>query len=418
MEKIFGLLLSCVLLSLGCNDNDIAIVTPETLYTVEVGSNIYDQEVGRTGHIYLTDFEGELLADTSLFNDNSYIIERDYDYTENSYDATFVTKFDIAPTESTVYNISTFIDVSPMTISLLEDDFDPNPNNERARFTILNIGSPSSVDLFFSNNTHTSSCTTADGGYCNFNVSLLRVPDNIYSTFNRSGEDFNRYLWLENVTGATADTFEFADIPIITESESIAYPPHDFVNTTLFGYSIDEPQTYYRLTRHSLGSEEMESEHPFPKNIFDGYKVDVLLSSGDLTYFSSRKYSDVVNTYALPAMELEITNNSLTNYEIRTSNDVDYYSVQLSYSNADEALLINWIIYGQGEQFMNFSLPNLADIIFAEHPNFSVTDLDHSRTYLYRIEGISSYEDYIHTIISPDSEASDQIERYEFVSKE
>lgn len=421
MEKVFKLLV-LILLTLSCNnedDGDVPIVLDnEILYTIEVGSNIYtpaDQESSRTGHVYLTDYEGELIKDTSLLNDNNYIIETDYDYTENSYDVTFESKLEFSGNK--VYSLKTFIDVSPMTISMIED-VDLNPNNEHARITILNIGLPSDVDQFFSNNTHNGSCTTANGGYCDYNVSLQRVPDNIYSIFNKNGESFNRYLWFENVSGATEDTVEFDNIPIITESELIVYPPHDFINTTLYGYLTDDPERHYRLSTHSLNSDQMESEHFFPQNIFDGYKVDVLLSNSNMIYYSSRRHSNVVNTYILPAIDFQVTNSSVENYEIQSSDDFDYYSVHFSYLNVDEGLQVNWQIYGEGEEFISFSLPKLADIIFDSYPNFSTSELEHSVTRLYKIEGISTYEDYIHTIIVPQSEVNDQIELIEYVGKE
>ena len=420
MKKLLYFLWLLVLVA-GCQEDDSG--TPDTpvdklLISVDIPNDYYmeNPNFDITGHLYLTDADGGLLEETALTNNMNHTLESDYDIDNNSYDATFLRKFEATAGDS--YLLNTFIDVEPMTLSLSSAACPSNPNDEDPRITMLNVGSQISI-IEPSPVNHGLSCTSANGGTCVLSVRLHNAPGNMYFSFRKVDETFKRYIWLENATGETNETVEYVEIPILTDFKTINYPPdNNYVSTEILGYKSDESCIRFGLTNEVLSGGGSSTQHYFPEDLFDGYVTNTNLRNDDARYVTSRISENIEENFTLPNLDFQIVNNDVENYEIQSSSVADYYTVYFFYQNLDDGIQVQWRIHGKVEDIMKFSLLNMSNVIFEGVELFSISDLNHVHTRLHKLEGISAYNDIVQTIIAPNSETANQVVHTEYIEKD
>jgi hypothetical protein len=425
MKKILKLTFLFTLF-LGCSKNsDDGLnddLNDNTLLTIEILSDFYTEntELTRTGHVYLTDSEGALIKDTNLLNNSSYTLTSDFDYENNPYDITFESKW-VSDVGETSYLFNTYIDVSPIEIAK-GHYIDPNPNEESAKIILTNVGDISfgnSIDSFSMNNSFSMSCSgVGNDTQCDLSIRLKKVPDNVYTSFRKLDENSRRYLWVESVSEQTRDTFEYTDIPFLTESVNIDYPSgYIYAETEFFGFLSDDTNTFYKLSDENSTTGTEQTKHFFPQGIFDGYKINTLYRNDDANFYSSSKESSIPGSFTLPNLDLQIISEEASAYQAQTSGNFSYYSVYFTYLNPDDDLFIQWRIYGKNQETIMLSLSQLTQILLEEEANFSTSDLDLFYTRLYNVEGISTYRDIIQHIEDSQSEAGKQVELLEYMEK-
>lgn len=154
----------------------------------------------------------------------------------------------------------------------------------------------------------------------------------------------------------------------------------------------------------------------YPNMLFDSYQLNFSLEIDEASYFKSKKTNTLTNDFDLPDLDFEVVNNSLANYEMKSSSEFDFYNVELRYVLQSADYRIFWQIYGKSSKVTNFVLPNIKAMVFDDISNFSLDSLKQS-SKIYNYEGLDNYEDFIHTRINNKSEKLDKVTLWEFVRK-
>lgn len=410
MKKIFTLLLiSFVFMQCNKTEEDIPgnpmnPSVPETnnLLSITTSDHYHYQssiDISYSGYVFLSDNNGELIAESNLDNNDQVTFESDFDIENNAYNASFLTKVDynIDPNQplNTAYRINTFLDVNPATFAL-EGIENLNPNDESARFYIEEMGG--FLEDFSIGNSNGSSSSSENGYSTDISIILRRIPENLYFSFRNENETFRRYFWFEDADGATDDTIDYNTIPILTNSVNINYPDNDNVSTSIYGLRDDDASSINYQISTSSGS-ATSSLHYLPDNIFDRYNTTTSITQGNERYLFEKFADEIVTEYTIPDFALEVLSSSPTNYEMETSSDYDYFLANFNFRNSTEKYSVRWSVYGVSAENIKFSIPNLIDKILEEYPSFSIDDLDLSFTRLERVNGIEDYESYIYSII-------------------
>ena len=123
------------------------------------------------------------------------------------------------------------------------------------------------------------------------------------------------------------------------------------------------------------------------------------MNQEDRRFVQSSVSDELELVYTKPNFDHELIQNSMTDFEIVSSGNFDFYSANMIYENAEDGYAISWMVYGVKQDAINFSLPKIAEKILADHPNFNLNNLVVSSSTSNKINGIESYEDFIYTIL-------------------
>lgn len=79
---------------------------------------------------------------------------------------------------------------------------------------------------------------------------------------------------MKNATGNTNETFEFKNIPKITDHINITYPENDKLDTYISGSQNSDPNNFFAELaefRSNIGA--TTTTHYFPRDLFQRFKV-------------------------------------------------------------------------------------------------------------------------------------------------
>jgi hypothetical protein len=416
--KNFFLFFLILFLFVSCSKDDNSTDNPIlpieiNLLSVSTPSGFYQDEptISSSGHVYLTNNNGELIMESELLNNTTSELNKVYDIENNTYNVTFLINYKYDG--SSFYRINTFTNIQPYNLDFNEFGIKA-ANNERAKVSVINANG------FFTEILFNNSPATVEGSINNtvFDLRLEQVPDGLYFSFRHENENFRRYVLLKNATGNTNETFEFQNIPKITDHININYPENDKLDTYISGSQNSDPNNFFaKLSEFHSNLGVTTTSHYFPIDLFQRFKVITNLDQGEKK-FRTVVYGNSINlNYNLPNLDFQVTNNSINNYSISSSSSFDYYSAHFNYFNDDDTYNIIWSVYGEQMKNMNFILPKLAASITKDFPDFSIDNLINHATALHKIEGIQTYKQFITTKLGPNSSAQKLITKEESITK-
>jgi len=306
--------------------------TTTSLFTISTSNDYYSENELNTGNpkIFLTDENGEIITEDNLDNGSTVELTAEYDINNNNYDVTLLKKELSSFSQITNYHLETYIDIYPHHYEIQNIE-DLNPNNEEVMISIIN--SNGILDDFFG---FAPGSVSENNGTYTCNSTLNEIPDNYFLSFKKSTEDFKRYIWLEDVTGETNDTFEFNQTEIIQNPTSITYPNNESVSSVIEGINSNNPNKMYELSYQWSNDGSTELDHFIPNGLFDQYWISNSIKTGSENYTTFEKSNIINSNYAIPNLSLEVVNNSYNLFQINSSSDFDFYSASFSYVSPDE----------------------------------------------------------------------------------
>ena len=378
------------------DDIDTSELSP---FEVEVSDYFYKEVTNytQTGSIYLTDKDGAKLAKADLINTSSVILNADFDNSDNRVDATFVLEWDYGT--SLVYTIQTFVDVDPAEISL-QGEQEVSSSGGQAKVVIQNTGGDIG-DVFFSTGGYSG--TSGSIGTAVYEYYINQTPDNVLMTFKRNNQNFGRYLWLEGVTGISVDTFNHDDIPML-ETVTRDYPANDKIRIDMSATRADDPHRAYYIFSHTDDNGAASNELRFPGGIFDQFQIYTTVTMGNRRYWTEEKENTVAATYQLPDLDFQVDGSTMDDLQVTTASTYDYYTFVFYADNLAGNHRVTWEVIGKSQASLQVALPNLIDEVFTAHPDFSQSDLDFNNFRIEKVQGISSYRDYITATIDNHSD--------------
>jgi hypothetical protein len=393
-------------------DNPILPVEVKLIsVSTPIGFYLDEPTISPSGHVYLTNNSGKLIMESELLNNTTSELNKVYDIENNTYNATFLIKYKYDGT--TTYKFNTFTNIQPYNLDFNEFGI-KTPNNERAKVSVTNANGLFTELLF------NTSPASVHGSFNNtvFDLNLEQVPGSLYFSFRHENENFRRYVLLKNATGNTNETFEFQNVPKITDNIKITCPENDKLDIYISGSQNSDPNNFFaQLSEFHSNIGTTTTTHYFPIDLFQRFKVVTNLEKNEKK-FRTIEYSNSINlNYSIPNLDFQVTNNSINNYSISSSSSFDYYSAHFSYYNNDEEYYIIWHVYGEKMENMNFILPKLATAITNDYPDFSFDKLINHATSLHKIEGIQNYKQFITTKLGPNSNAQNLITKEESITK-
>ena len=342
-----------------------------------------------TGHVFLTDENGEIIADSPLSNGSNITLTEEFDYENNSYDLTILNKR-VHPT-GTTYRLMTFQDIEPFELNFTTIE-DLNPNGEQATITINNA--PEFLSPFISNQPFDISSTSGNAKI--LKATLKQIPDDIFAYFQNSDDDLRRYLWLENVDAGSNYAFQFDQIPVVDNEVVFNFPQSDNLSVDIDAAKATAPLNFHSLSfEYDISGSESITCHIPSQNIFDIFKIRKTVGANDGIYQTLKISNSMDLGFTIPNLDLEIINDSQSNYEATTSNNYDFYNVSYTFYESTEGYSVTWSIKGERAETINFSLPDLINIVFVDHPDFDYDDLEILGSNIVNYDEIISYEQYI-----------------------
>lgn len=404
-------------LFVNCNKEDNSTdnpVLPEevNLLSVSTPNGFYLDEptISSSGHVYLTNNNGELIMESELLNNTTSELNKVYDIENNTYNATFL--YEVINEGFTFYRIKTFTNIQPYNLDFTGFETKA-PIKESAKVSVTNANGFLSELIF--NGRIRSDNVSIDNTV--FDLRLEQVPGDLYFSFRHENENFRRFLFLKNVTGNTNETIEFQNIPEIIDHLNINYPENDNLYMYIKGSQNSDPNNFFaKLSEFRSNLGVTTTTNYFPIDLFQRFKVLTDLDQGEKK-FETVEYGNSINlNYSIPNLDFQITNNSINNYSISSSSSFDYYSAHFNYYKVDDPYII-WSVYGEQMKNMNFILPKLTTSITKDYPDFSFDKLINHATSLHKIEGIQTYKQFISTRLGPNSSVQHLITKEEIITK-
>lgn len=397
MKRIILLLLVSIILiqcSKGGDDQELNEEqgTETFLFSINVIGNLFKETT--TGHLYLSDANGDIIVDGALINNQETYLSAVFDIND-VYDATLIYK--VLTQGQTYYLTSTYEDVNPNTYNINEIE-GLNPNQDRINLDLSNTGFP--LEVISHSGSYISDGNPDNGGTFNFDSLLPASPGDYYAAFKSPDDNLPRYFWMENVNGNTNLNIDFTSLPFVNTSIITQFPTNESLSVNVHGFKNDDNNNIHH-TVHFKGYQNGSNSDItlVPDNLFDYYGFHSNFNINNTTYYYSKKSQDIIQNISLPNFDLTINTNSINNFSMNTSGNYDVFNVIYSLSNIDDYVFVQYYIYGKSSSVVSFSKSNLFNQIFSEIPEVSIDDLLFHSASIESNSNFNNYDNYlIHSI--------------------
>jgi len=422
MKNILKILVVSLIL-VSCNKEDDSIGFQKTkLFSISLPDGFYrdnpDQNVKTSGHVFLTDDMGKPIIDRELSNNTTTELITEFD-TDNKFDVTFLQKTEYLDENGKIqtnYNLKTFANVSPYILEFLQSKKIMKSKDEEIEIIINNTNGY--LEDFIGGSSYG---TTGGSNRTEYRTGLGRIPANIYFSFKHEEEELRRYVLLENLTKSSVIELEYSGLPVIEEVVTInypEYPEYDLVWIGIYGALSSDPNYFFApLAREIPYTGGITNNFNIPVSLFNKFRVITRVKLDNESFFTDEISNHIDNNYTKPNLSFQVLNNSIQNYEISSSSVFDYYSIYCYYNNDIENYSVNWSFYGQSQNNIKLTKPNILNLLDIGNTTPSFNDFKIPSTSLKNVEGINSYKDYIISVIDPNSKEAKQIIKQESISK-
>jgi len=395
--KKYCFLICLLTLFNSCSDDEV--ITPPTpnnpcLFEIDIPSNyfIISDSYTQTGHIYLTDKDGNLVSESTLENGVSTCLESEDASEIDEFDITFYIKYQFDNRAQHYFN--TFTSLSQTALEFTAHPDSETPADETGLVYIDETGA-------ILENIHNSN--SGSGSSSSFRTeldfSVKKIPSDVFISFQHSENGNYGYFWKEDIMTSFNDTILYQDLPILAMPTEITYPANDSLSINIYAYKTPSSTTRLDISegRYYTGTEL--STHVIPPNLFDNYLVNTVLKK-DGTKYHSIEYTNSINTnYQLSNMGFEFLNESLLDFEISTAGDFEFYNLGFRYQETSTNDVVRWNFHGEDQELINIKLPQLDIASIINKSNFQLEDLKRNNTRISNINGVDNIDEYIYHVL-------------------
>lgn len=401
MKNFIPLILVC-LLFFQCSKDDTVKEEENTnqetfLFGINLTGNYYIN--GRSGHLYLSDNDGNIIADGSLLNNQETALSAVFDLND-SYDATLVET--ITFNGETIYLVETYTDVRPATYSSFTP-VDPNPNNDKfsINLTNINLNFPFRV-LRYSNILSGGNQGSIDvDGTFSFEEDLIVSPGDFFVSFLNENEGIPRYFWKENIAPNSEFSFDYTELPFLDTIVTTQFPENDQLNATIIGFnSVANQKTHHFIFQENYEDGINVTTAYLPDSeVFDFYNFNSSFRMGTTSYSISKNMETIDAQIEIPDLDFDIQESDISNFRMSTTSIYDYFGARYGFDQSESGTYVRYAVFGKPTAEINFSKSKLFDALFKDIPEFTTQNLSFSSASISRNNSINSYNEFLQTAI-------------------
>ena len=378
-------------------DHRLIISLPDNYYWSSIVDNM-------TPTVFVTSDHGELIDDFELQNDSDN--EICLSPLDRKMDITIVTKHKLPNYYR--YKLRTFLDVDPQYISVVKE---PKDTCE-GKIILTERTNIHSFDPTYKGS------STKYGTTTEITIRTTSEQDQYYASYRDGSETHKRYLWVENLTCGSRDTFHVPSAKTIDKPYPIHYPENNRVREQIHGRSTTKDWDFTRIkyTDYTFPQTSIQTYIPF--ELFDEFKIATNLRR-DSMWFSKTIITKTIDTvYTLPEIEILNADGNTQDLSIETSGDIEYFSVSLKNTDTPTNVEIDWNIHGKIDGDLSYKLPQVLTLLdenlIGVEPEFLEIKTIKLENFFGSLEYKNFMEHKLDTYVPYDS---DKIQYYESIFK-
>ncbi len=398
MKKILWLsTLSLLFISCATDDNNNSPDPNITAtYSLSIDGNFFVSQ--SSGILYISDSDGEIVGQGALANNQQTSLEVDFDPNE-VYDASVF--LEVETNGIQFYFLNTLTNVPPGNYNI-PGLMELNPNDDTITINITNAGS--NLEILSSSRFLNVDSNSNNGGTYILSGEMIASPGDYYVSLQKPGEQFPRYIWLEDITGNSNINLDFNVLPMINTSISVNIPLNESSSLSLWGMMDDDPQAINGVFHHAQYENTSNGTASYnamvPQNVFDMYRISVgyELSNNENEYRYTTHSTNIPQNIPTVDLDFTVNNNTISNFSMSTQGSYDYFQANFSYSNITQDVIAQHDIVGAAASAISFSKANLFDNVFANDPDINSGMLAPSDSYgLTNYSQFSGYSGFINS---------------------
>ena len=209
------------------------------------------------------------------------------------------------------------------------------------------------------------------------NVYVTEGSENIYCSIKKNDEAAARYIWLEDAPFGTNLEYDFEELPLVMQEQSIKFPAGStnapFVN--LFAYNNQDYDHSHKIISSNSFQQSTLNDEAFKFHLevdrFDEFFVDISYLDYPRQYQKSYLAGAIENTFVYPDIDFEIVEKSTTGLSYTSNSNCDFHRGWIA-NNFNAYLNLSFIVYGYAEQQGEINFPRaVIDEFTKDYPDFN-----------------------------------------------
>jgi hypothetical protein len=367
--------------------------------SLSLASDSYYGSEKYSGHLYLSNENGEVVDQVVLINNTSAELIMDYD-SNSAFDLTMADRHELRQSneEFISYRLKTFSSIEAHNFEIKEPQISYAEAGASAFLNITNTGGQ--IRNIVTGNYYNRNLSETEA---NFEIYLIHKKEDIYISFRPQGEDRPRYILLEDVENGFTTDYALANLPLAEDQVVINYPQTDALSVSIWGAVESEPNNFFALLSQDIKTiNPPYSIHYIPIKEFVQFKQSTRLGIGNKLYSKIEINSIIPTEFSIPDLDFQIINSVNDAYEFSPKTSFDYYSISMYYLNEAEKYEIIWDLYGKStNESIKIRYPKILETLGPEKMPNSVNDFKLYRTEIMKAEGVDSYLEYCNIVMDP-----------------
>lgn len=399
MKKMFLLIALATLIS-SCSkdadDTDAGLQDFTVILNVDPNHRFSQNHVSTRA--FLSDENGTILASGQLLKGETTTLSFSGDPSKN-YDLSYMRYDNVIQLNFETYSLVTYTNIEQGTYDLGPSRLFENTNDEiyiyltNTGYPCESIVSPAGRGSFGPEN----------GGYYNWQANLEGSPtSDFYMAFKSPNDQFDRYLWLEDVAEGSVFNIDYNTLPEIPNTVNTQIPSNDYSYFSVLGLkNNDVHNIHHNVALGNFAGGNSSLPISVPPNVFDNYLFNVNYSIGNISYSKQSLATAIPEIIKTPELNFTVNNPSPQNFNMNITGEATIYGVTYRVGNADETLFLSHSIYGEAVQEVSFSKENLRKNIQQTYPDLVVFETIPLGTVSLTYHSVlNSYEEILKTYIS------------------
>lgn len=354
---------------------------------------------GRSGHLYLSDDAGNIIADGPLVNNQETALNAVFDL-NNTYDATLIET--ITFLGETSYFVKTYTDVRP-DVYIQSRSVDSNPNNDKLliNLTDINGNTPFRVLRYSNILGGGNQGNIGASGIFSFEENLIVSPGDFFVSFLNENEGIPRYFWRENIAPNSEFSFEYNELPFMDTIVTTQFPENEKLNATIIGFNSVENQKTHHFVFYENYNEGVNAitAHLPDNSVFDFYNFNTSFSTGNTSYYISKNTETIDAQIEIPNLDFDIQESDISNFRMSTASSYDNFGATYSFDQSSSDTYVRYSIFGKPTAGITFSKSKLFDTLFEDIPEVTSQNLSFSNASISRNNSIDTYGEFLETLI-------------------
>ncbi len=358
-------------------------------------------EPGNYGYLFISDTEGNLIAEKEWIGDDSFELFPNDGLDKNIKNN--LTHISVTVTEEPGTRLYTYLNVPigsywtwrGLSTPRIFDDL------KKAEFIINNI--PNHNGYTFSTNWNND---VSSSGQLSENYTFYYWRENysgLYIKLNTISEGV-KYFWDENYEIHSYYT-NYVDLSNMnsTLSEKIDLPDNNSYYAYLYGINNPSRSNDRVVIDYSRQSNTASSfDFYYPNNVFDEYMSSIWLSNDENEWFQQLTFGNIPTSFSKINADFEFINTSSNNFEISANGDfLGIRSQWRTKNKIDNNTYAFWYVYSDNT-ILNYTLPKIYPDLIDRFELRWVQLFDHSElnSYSDRISIVFNSDDYLYDVVN------------------